>query len=36
MKKTIAMLLVCMLLLMGCAMAEKLTMGSSCDFPPYE
>ena len=36
MKKTIAMLLICALLLMGCAMAEKLTMGSSCDFPPYE
>ena len=36
MKKTFAMLLVCALLLMGCAMAEKLTMGSSCDFPPYE
>ena len=36
MKKTIAMLLVCMLMLMGCAMAEKITMGSSCDFPPYE
>ena len=36
MKKTIAMLLVCALMLMGCAMAEKLTMGSSCDFPPYE
>ena len=36
MKKTFAMLLICALLLMGCAMAEKLTMGSSCDFPPYE
>ena len=36
MKKTIAMLLICALMLMGCAMAEKLTMGSSCDFPPYE
>lgn len=36
MKKTIALLLVCLLVCMGVATAETLTMGSSIDFPPYE
>jgi len=36
MKKIFAMMLVLAMLLTTAAMAETLTMGSSCDFPPYE
>ena len=36
MKKIFAMLLVLAMMLSAAAMAETLTMGSSCDFPPYE
>ena len=36
MKKIFAMLLALAMLLTTAAMAETLTMGSSCDFPPYE
>ena len=36
MKKIFAMMLAIAMLLTTAAMAETLTMGSSCDFPPYE
>ena len=36
MKKIVALLLAAMLCLFSVACAETLTMGSSCDFPPYE
>ena len=36
MKKIFALMLAVMLLCASAAMAESLTMGSSCDFPPYE
>lgn len=36
MKKMFAMMLALVMLLSAAAMAESLTMGSSCDFPPYE
>ena len=36
MKKIIAMMIAVLLCLSAFACAEKLTMGSSCDFPPYE
>ena len=36
MKKIFAVMLVLAMLLTTAAMAETLTMGSSCDFPPYE
>ena len=36
MKKIITVLLALAMLLSTAAMAETLTMGSSCDFPPYE
>ena len=36
MKKIIAILMTIAMMLSVAAMAETLTMGSSCDFPPYE
>ena len=36
MKKVFAIVLTLALLCAGTAFAETLTMGSSCDFPPYE
>ena len=36
MKKIIAILMTIAMMLSTAAMAETLTMGSSCDFPPYE
>ena len=36
MKKIVAMILVCMMILSGAAMAETLKMGTNAAFPPYE